>query len=256
MYLQLKITGSTPLHNRLPGEEFYLRCDANGSPINSLWAKRINEERNQGVGAIQVLNLVDRLPDGEAAAEDAGASVPPPRRMESRTVPFRIVGQDEAAGSEERIMASLARALAGVRAEIERLRQAAPSATQKFDFDSMQSNLMALIKPQLDMIRMEGQKAAQATIQQVLNEKIENILINDAWRVRMSLPPDWQPGMQVSFAEIPPIIQAHAARYFEGDVGAAAMHITEGDLEWQRKAANDILTRPEFSTSHIDGSGS
>lgn len=162
MYLKLKITGKLPVHNRLPGEEFFVRADDAARPANSLWAKRVAEEAQHGEGYVTVIERVDALPVGETAIDEpAQAAAMPPVAARPPLAPVADTGM------ETRIMEAVARALAGIRAEVGRIQ--APSIDTK---------------PLTDHLKIEVDRAAQRCAQVVADERIHMALISDAWRVR------------------------------------------------------------------------
>lgn len=214
MYLKLKITGNQALHGRLPGEDFFVRADdATGKPINTMWAKRLAEEEQHHSGFVSVLEHMGILPNGERAIDETPAALPP---MGAR--PPLPSSQD----MENRVMDAVARALAGIRSEIARL----PVTTGTPD-----------LKPLMDHIKIEVERAAQRCAQFVMDERQHTALVADAWRVRMTLPPAWKTGDPVT-VQPPPLIDAYAVRNHSGDVGAAAMELTEADLKWQQDQAD------------------
>lgn len=213
-YLHLKITGAQAMHGRLPGEEFYVRCDGSERPVNSLWAKRLSEEAQHNGGYVSVIDRVSSLPTGARAIDDPVGEAP---RVHAATQPQQaqhsMPNGDEI---EQRILAAVARALAGIRAEALRAAQAEiANALKKITADSnaMRTNMA---------------------------------LIADAWRVRATLPPGWQPGMPVDVLA-PPLIEAYASMHHSGDVALAAMSITEADDQWQIDAASMMRARASAS---------
>lgn len=190
-YLHLKITGTQPMHGRLPGEEFYVMCDGSERPVNALWAKRLAEEQQHNSGFVSVVGTVASLP-GDA----------PPELPQAQG--------DTIEATEQRILTAVARAVAGIRAEIVRTTTTEiASANKRFakSIDDLRTQLA---------------------------------LVSDAWRVRATLPPDWHHGMPIDVVP-PPMIEAYAANHHGGDVAAAAMALTEADDRWQIDAASRLV---------------
>lgn len=231
MYLHLKITGSMPLHGKLPGEEFWIRVGDDGRSSNRLWGKRLEEERQHAPGAVAILATADALPNGETALDDAPAASPPPQ-----TLPPRFGGGDP--GLEDRLLTAVAKALAGIRAEIARM---APSG--EVDLSSFDRKLTGIIS----QVRTEFARTQQLTLKAVADNQVRVAMVNDAWRVRMAMPPDWQAGEPVAITNPPPLIVAEAERKFKGDLGLAAMTLTEEDLQWQFTEAEAIRSSTSFS---------
>jgi hypothetical protein len=207
MHLKLKITGPHVMHGRLPGEEFYVRAnDTNGMPINSLWAKRLAEESQHGGNYVSVLERVDALPTGTQSLDDT--AVPPPPATNYSEL-------------ERRLMEAVARALSGIRSEIGRIPKTVDSRSIS------------------DLIRTEIARATQHLSSQLSNERLHAILVSDAYRVRMSLPPGWHTGSHIDISASP-LIESYAARHHNGDVGAAAITLTDEDMRWQQEAADKM----------------
>jgi hypothetical protein len=185
-------------------------------PINPLWLKRFAEEKQTGAGNITVLERLDVLPDGETATDEAAPPVSNVRPL----MPLGAASPD----LEEKIMGSLERALAGIRNEIKR------SSGNGAEFDG---------KKLLDFINIEVSRATQGFAQLLEDERMRAALVNDAWRVRLTLPPTWKAGDNIDFVP-PPIIDAYAVLHYEGDVGLAAMRLTTDDESWQAITAEKM----------------
>jgi hypothetical protein len=231
MYLHLKITGNIPLHGKLPGEEFWIRVGDDGRSSNRLWGKRLEEERLHAPGAVAIMAQAEALPQGETALDDVpGAPAP------AQTLPPRLGLGDP--GLEDRLMTAVAKALAGIRAEISR---SAPSG--KVDLSAFDQKLQGAIS----QVRVEFARAHQLVLKAVADNQVRVALINDAWRVRMAMPPGWQPGDAFEITNPPPLIMAEAERKYHSDLGLAAMTLTEEDLNWQYTEAEAIRAAPIVS---------
>jgi hypothetical protein len=201
--IEITITGDRELHGRLPGEEFIVEADENGRPVEHLWRKRVDEEARHGGGYIEIVGASDDAPSPPIPQIAPGASA------------------QELADLEQRIMAALARALSGIRAEFKRI-STGPDA----------SAVAAMMRTELERVTNRVQAM-------VTEERTNAALVADAWRVRMAMPPDWRSGMPLQI-DPPALIEAYAARHTGGDVGAAALEITDSDLQWQREAADHM----------------
>lgn len=77
MYARLRVTAKQPLHGRMPGEEFAVVMGHDGSPLNGLWRKRMNDTRmyGDGAGGIEIIEQSDEPPEGLAVIGEDGPIV-------------------------------------------------------------------------------------------------------------------------------------------------------------------------------------
>lgn len=59
MQLRLKVTGPVPIGGHRPGEEFLVRCDDEGIPVDLYWRRRLADEDTHAPGAIETIGLED-----------------------------------------------------------------------------------------------------------------------------------------------------------------------------------------------------
>jgi hypothetical protein len=239
MFLRLRITGAFPLHGRYPGEEFYVRCDGSERPVNALWSKRLADEAIHRTGFVSVLGRVVALPAGASAVDDAAEpsniDTPPPTPVPAPIQPPSTPatpseGTDQI---ERRILASVVRLLADHRSEVMRAVTAEISK-------SVTSHVNAAVNASVN----DAVRQLSADVQE-LNLKMA--LTADAWRVRINLPPNWHSGAHVDISA-PPLIQAYADLHHAGNVGDAAMALTDADDKWQSGTADQMRLRGNMST--------
>jgi hypothetical protein len=54
--ITLKITAKVPIHGQRPGDVFSIEADAEGTPLDLVWRKRLDDERKFKIGAVEVVS--------------------------------------------------------------------------------------------------------------------------------------------------------------------------------------------------------